>query len=157
MSKLCVFKCAVTACALMLLTVVAQAQRITSLTATAKGHGELAISDTDKRKISAVTVILKEGGEAHITIFADLQLSAMGRWAESDNAIDLTITGGIVEGNATGTGKLVLRDDRKSISSLTIDAKSTTGGTVKVEFVAEEKASEPEEQTSAWIPLVVGN
>src|SRR5262245_968412 len=104
--------------AVLILSVVAMAQKVTSLTTTAKGHGTLTTTDASKRKINAVGAILREGGEAQITIFTDLQLSAQGRWTANDDVrkgIDLEITGGIVTGNATGTGKLFLREDGKSI------------------------------------------
>jgi hypothetical protein len=127
----------------------ANAQRITSLTATAKGQGTVTISDVDKHKINAVLVILKENGEAQITLYADMQLSGEATWSAGEDltqGIDLKITGGVVSGNATGAGKLFLRDDRKSIAKLTIDAVSTGGSKVKVEFTAEEKTKEPDGQ-----------
>ena len=125
--------------ALLLVSVASHAQKITSLITTAKGHGTLTTTDATKRKINAVGAILREDGEAQITIFTDLQLSAQGRWSakEDSDAIDLEITGGIVTGNATGTGKLLLREDGKTISSLSIQAKTPTGGKVKIEFTAD--------------------
>ena len=120
----------------------AAAQRITSLTSTAKGQGTVTIADVDKHKITAVLVILKENGEAEITLYADLQLYGQGTWSAGEDqseGIDIKITGGIVSGNATGTGKLFLRDDGKSIARLTINAATSSGGKVKVEFTAEEK------------------
>jgi hypothetical protein len=123
----------------LLISIASQAQKITSLISTAKGRGTLTTTDSSKRKINAVGAILREGGEAQITIFTDLQLSAQGRWTANDDlrkGIDLQITGGIVTGNATGTGKLFLREDGKSISSLSIQAKTPTGGKVKIEFTA---------------------
>jgi hypothetical protein len=124
----------------LILSVVVMAQKITSLTTTAKGRGTLTTTDASKRKINAVGAVLREGGEAQITIFTDLQLSAQGRWTANDDlrkGIDLEITGGIVTGNATGTGKLFLRDDGKSIASLSIKAKTPTGGKITIEFTAD--------------------
>lgn len=131
---------------LILFPTAAFGQRITSLVTTAKGHGEVIIPGGDRLKISAVNIVLKKTGEAQITILSDLQLSAQGRWTESENSdkeIELQITGSIVDGNAKGSGKLFLRDDRKSIARLTIDAQDKSGRNVKVEFVADEKPDEP--------------
>lgn len=118
-------------------------QRVTSLIAAAKGHGTFAISDT-KQEIHSVVVVLREGGEAQITIITDLQLSTQGRWTASDDlskGIDLEITGGIVTGNAKGTGRLFLRDDGKSIDRLNIEATSTTTKTLTIDFVADPKST----------------
>ena len=125
--------------AVLLISTASHAQKITSLVTTAKGRGTLTTTDSSKRKINAVGAILREGGEAQITIFTDLQLSAQGRWTANDDlrkGIDLQITGGIVTGNATGAGKLFLREDGKSISKLLIQAKTPTGGKVAIEFTA---------------------
>lgn len=130
----------VTAIAL-LLSVVAGAQKITSLKTTAKGQGTI-ISDIDKHEISSVMVILKENGEADLTFYADLQLSAQGSWSLDESpgqGINLKITGGVVSGNANGTGKLFLRKDGKSIDKLNIQATSADGSKVTVEFVANKK------------------
>lgn len=126
----------------LLLSVVAGAQKITSLNTTAKGQGTIIISDIDKHEISSVMVILKENGEAHLTFFTDLELSAQGSWSIGKSAgqgINLKITGGIVSGNATGTGKLFLRKDGKSIDKLNIQSTSADGSKVTVEFVADKK------------------
>jgi hypothetical protein len=128
----------------LIVSLVAMAQKITSLTTTAKGRGTLTTTDNAKRKINAVGAILREGGEAQITIFTDLQLSAQGRWTATDDyrkGIDLEITGGIVTGNATGTGKLYLREDGKTITNLVIKAKTPTGGKVSIEFTADRDQS----------------
>ncbi len=116
-------------------------QRLTSLIAAAKGHGTFTIGDT-KQEIRSVVVVLREGGEAQVTIVTELQLSTQGRWTVGDDlskGIDLKITGGIVSGNATGTGQLFLRDDAKSIDRLNIQSTSTAGGKLTVEFVADPK------------------
>ena len=120
----------------------ADAQRITSLLASAKGQGTLTVANAEKRKINAVVVNLKENGVAEITILTDLQLTASGKWTADDDSskgIALKITGGIVTGNAAGEGTLFLRSDGKSIDKLYIQAKSGTAGEVTVEFVAEKK------------------
>lgn len=119
---------------------VANAQKIQSLNATAKGKGTITTS-LDKLPIYSVMVVLKENGDADFTFYCDLQLSAKGRWTANeslDKGIDIEITGGIVSGNASGTGKLLLRPDGKSIDKLDIDAKSGSR-TITIRFVADKE------------------
>lgn len=95
-------------------------QRITSFNGTAKGQGTLTVG-RDSSKISQVVINLKENGEADITLFTDVQLFVKGQCTASDDpakGIALKISGGVVDGDATGTGTVVLRPDGKSISSL---------------------------------------
>ena len=116
-------------------------QRLTSLISAAKGHGTFTIGDT-KQEIHSIVVVLREGGDAQITIITDLQLSTQGRWTvgdDSNRVVDLKITGGIVSGNASGTGKLLLREDGKSIDKLSLQSSSTTGGKLTIDFEAEPK------------------
>jgi len=115
----------------------ASAQKIESLNSTAKGKGTIS-TGVDKLTIYSVMVVLKENGEAEFTFYCDLQLTAKGRWTANDTpdqGINLEITGGVVAGNATGSGKLFLRPDGKSIDKLNIDAKSGSR-TVSIKFVA---------------------
>jgi hypothetical protein len=113
------------------------AQKISSLTSAAKGTGRLNIASVDTHKLTGLLVILRENGVAEITLYSDGQISGQGEWSEDAdmNGIDLKITSGIIRGHASGTGKLFLRDDRKSIASLSITARAS-GNEVKVEFVA---------------------
>jgi hypothetical protein len=130
----------------LLLSAPAIAQRITSLTTTAKGQGTVTVSDIDKHALTGVLVILKENGEANITLYADMQISGEAKWSAPEDlsqGIDLKITGGIVSGNANGTGKLFLRADRKSIDSLNISETTADGSTVKVKFTAAEEKKDP--------------
>jgi hypothetical protein len=123
----------------LVFTGTAAAQKITSLQTTAKGQGTINISDIDQHKITSVLVILKENGEAQLTFYTDLQLSAKGTWSVGktlSQGIDLKITGGIVDGGGTGTGKLLLRKDGKSIKKLTIEGTSADGSKVSVDFTA---------------------
>jgi hypothetical protein len=116
---------------------ITSAQKITSLQTTAKGQGTINISDIDKHKLTSVLVILKENGDAELTFYADLQLSAKGTWSVGKSqGIDLKITGGIVSGGGNGTGKLLLRKDGKSIKKLTIDGTSADGSKISVDFTA---------------------
>ena len=126
-----------------LLALSAQSQQLESLTATAKGHG-LISSKVDKREITSALVVLREDGTVLITVCAELQLQAEGTWkatASSPEEILLKITGGVLKGEMTGSGKLLLTSDRKSIKELTINVTSSDGLEISVTFVAE--APEP--------------
>lgn len=123
-------------------------QKITSLSTTAKGQGTITISDRlsgDKtHKVNSVVVTLRENGDAEIVLVAEMQLFARGRWtAPSDlsKGIALKINGGIVTGSATGSGKLFLKPDAKSIDKLSFDAKSSARSKISVQFVADKEAS----------------
>ena len=119
------------------LPVCAQAQASDSLTAVGKGHGVIADA-VDERKITAALAVLRHDGTMMITLYSDLQLQAQGTWSvgASPEEILLTITGGDVSGNATGTGRLLLSDDRKFIKELTIKAKLFDRREIAVTFVA---------------------
>ena len=122
----------------LFLGTVAHAQKLESLNATAKGKGTISTS-VDKLTINSVMVVLKENGDAEFTFYCDLQLSAKGRWSAKgalDQGVDLEITGGVVTGDASGNGKLLLRPDGKSIDKLNIDAKTMGGRKVTIRFVA---------------------
>lgn len=128
----------------------AQPQTVTSLTANAKGQGTVTIADPEAAKsarthpVNSVVVTLRENGDAEIVLVSDMQLFARGRWtAPSDlrKGIDLKITGGIVSGNAKGSGKLFLRADGKSIDRLNFEVKSQARSKVTVAFVAEKEAA----------------
>lgn len=123
-------------------------QKISSLSTTAKGQGTITISDPlsgdKKHNVSSVVVTLKENGDAEIVLVTDMQLFARGRWtAPSDLAkgISLKINGGIVTGNANGSGKLFLKPDAKSIDKLSFDAKGMARSKVSVQFVADKEVS----------------
>ena len=126
-----------------LLPVSAQSQELESLTATAKGQGMIA-SAVDERKITSALVVLRQNGTALIVGYADLQLQAEGTWsmsASSPEEILLKITGGVLKGEMTGSGKLLLTSDRKSFKELTMNVKLADGQEVTVAFVA--GAAEP--------------
>jgi hypothetical protein len=116
------------------------AQRIVSLQSLAHGTGTL-VTDGDEYKITGVLVVLKKNGEAEFTLFTDIQLYGQGQWSagkDLSQGIDLKITGGVVK-DAKGTGKLFLRADGKSISTLAMQGASNTGGKFSVSFVAKDK------------------
>jgi len=75
-----------------------------------------------------------------ITLFTDLQLFAQGQWSppvDVVNGISLKISGGVVDGNAVGSGTLFLSADGKSPSKLNIQAKGAGSRRVIIEFVAD--------------------
>ena len=126
-----------------LVPVCAQSQESESLTVTARGHG-MVTSAVDERKITSALVILRQNGTVLITVTADLQLQAEGTWkasASSPEEILLKITGGVLKGDMTGSGKLLLTSDRKSFKELTMNVKLSDGQEVTVTFVADD--SEP--------------
>ena len=126
-----------------LLSVSAQTQKSEPLVIKAKGHGKM-ISVVDDRKITSALVVLRPDGTALITVTADIMLQAQGTWkaiAGAPQEIDLKITGGAVNGEVNGSGKLLLTSDRKSMKELTVDVRSSDGQDISLTFVAE--ASDP--------------
>lgn len=123
----------------LVLPVCAQGQKSDSLTAVAKGDGVIADA-FEERKFTAALAVLRPDGTVLITLYSDLQLQAQGTWSASDSSPDeilLKITGGEVSGNVTGTGKLLLSNDRKFIKELRINAKLFDGREIAVTFVAD--------------------
>ena len=57
--------------------------------------------------------------------------------ASSPEEIILKITGGVLKGEMTGSGKLFVTSDRKSLKELTINVKTTDGREIAVTFVAD--------------------
>jgi len=122
----------------------AATQKLTSLTATAKGQGTITVTNPGveerKRPLHSVVVTLRENGEAEIVVITDMQLMAQGRWTKPTDlskGISLKITGGTVTNNAKGSGKLFLKPDGKTIDKLNFEAKSTARSKVTVDFVAD--------------------
>lgn len=116
-----------------------QSQQPESIKAFAKGHGSIVSAD-EKRNITAVLVLLQPNGTAQITLISDLQLHAEATWSVSDSSSEeilLKITGGELSGNASGSGKLVLSNDKQSIRELVIKAKLFDGRELTLKFVAE--------------------
>jgi hypothetical protein len=123
-----------------LLPVSAQSQRLESLTATAKGHGVIT-SAIDKREITSALVVLRQNGTVLITVTAELLLQAEGTWKVSDTSPDeivLKITGGVLKGEMSGSGKLLLTSDGNSFRQLTANIKTVDGIEIKVTFAADD-------------------
>ena len=125
--------------ALALMSVSAQAQQGESVTVYGKGHGSI-VSTVDTRNITAALVVLRPNGTATITLISDLQLQAEAEWSSSKSSseeIELKIIGGELSGNASGSGKLLLSDDRKAIKELSIKAKSFDGRELTLTFISD--------------------
>lgn len=117
----------------------AQSQQIESMTVFAKGHGSI-VSTVEDRNISSALVVLRQNGQAVITLYSDLQIQIQGTWSVSDSSpqeIQLKITGGELGGNASGSGKVLLSNDRKSITELAITGKSSNGCDLTIRFTAD--------------------
>ena len=123
----------------------AQSQQLESLTATAQGHGLLS-SAVEKREITSALVVLRKDGTALIAVTADLHLQAEGTWKASASSPDLMllkITGGVLKGEMTGSGKMLLTSDGKSFKQLAVNAKTVDGQEITVTFAADD--SKPRE------------
>ena len=123
-----------------LVAVSAQSRQLESLTATAKGHGMIN-SEIDKREITSALVVLRQNGTMLITVTAELQLHAEGTWkasASSPDEILLKITGGVLKGEMTGSGKLLLTSDGKSFRQLVVNLKTIDGREITVTFAADD-------------------
>jgi hypothetical protein len=122
------------------LAVSAQSQQLESLTATAKGHGMIS-SEIDRQEITSALVVLRQNGTVLITVTAELQLQAQGTWkasASSPDEILLKITGGVLKGEMTGSGKLLLTSDGKSFRHLAVNVKTIDGREITVTFAADD-------------------
>ena len=123
----------------------AQSQQLESLTATAKGHGMIT-SAVETREITSALVVLRKNGTLLITVSADIQLQAEGTWkasASSPDEILLKITGGVLKGEMTGSGKMLLTSDGKSFRQLAVNVKTVDGQEITVTFAADD--SKPRE------------
>ena len=122
-----------------ILPVPAQSRETGSRTAFARGHGSI-VSVIEKRQVYAALVVLRQNGKAVITLYSDLQLQVQGTWSMSDSSsheIQLKITGLEVDGSASGSGKVLLSNDRKHIRELMITSKLLNGPEVTARFTAD--------------------
>lgn len=124
---------------LVLSSVHARAQEVGSVTVYGKGHGSI-ISAVENRKLTAALVVLRPNGTAMIALISDMQMDAEAEWSASKSSsdeIDLKIVGGELNGNWSGSGKLVLSDDRKALKELSIKGRSFDGRELAVTFVTD--------------------
>jgi hypothetical protein len=129
----------------LILPVWMSAQQLASLNALAKGKGTMVANGVDKYKLTGVLVLLKENGDAQITLYTDIQIQSQGRWfaTKDPKVINLKMSGGVEGDNSNVKGKLVLREDRKSIASLTAQGRGISGTKYEINFVADDKESAP--------------
>ena len=115
----------------------AVAQQPKSRVASARGEGTIKVGK-EEFKVHSVVVKLMEDKTAEITLVSDITIFIEGTWSGSvEDGIDLLITGGATQGGLDGNGKLLVRDDGKSIDRLTLRAvNKSTHRTIDVSFTA---------------------
>jgi len=118
---------------------IAAGQDDKSLVASANGQGTIKLGK-EEFKVYAVVVKLFEDNKAEINVVSDISIFVNGTWSrgsDADKSIDLKISGGSVNGNLDGGGKLLLKDDRKAIAGLNLQiVNKGTKKLIKVDFVA---------------------
>lgn len=117
----------------------AQSQQLESLTATAKGHGKISF-EVDEREITSALVVLRQNSTFLITVTAEIHLQAEGTWKASVTSPDeilLKITGGVLKGEMTGSGKILLTSDGKSFRQLAVNLKTRDGCEITVDFATD--------------------
>lgn len=127
------------------LPVCVSAQKPATLNALAKGKGTMVANGVDRYQLTGVLVILKENGDAQVTLYSDIQFFAQGRWSRSKDpkVINLKLSGQVVDDKSSVRGKLTMREDGKSIASLTAQGRGISGTKYEVSFVADDKDSAP--------------
>ena len=129
-----------TFCALLTLGSVAFAQDPQpSLVVSANGAGKIKLGK-EEFNLNAVVAKGFQDGKIEINLVTDITVFISGTWSratENDKTIDLKITGGSTSGNLDGGGKLILSDDRKSITSLKLQlVNKITKKTITADFTA---------------------
>jgi len=133
--------------------VYAQAQEFDSLTTVTKGHGVIS-SALEERKLTGALAVLRHDHTLLVTLYSDLQLQVQGTWSASSSSPEEILLKITEEANcsATGTGKLLLSNDRMFIKELTIKGKLFDGHDIVVTFVADS----PEDRQKEYEPGSVG-
>jgi hypothetical protein len=102
------------------------------------GEGTIKIGQ-EVFKLYAVLAKLFDNGVAELHLATDITIILTAKWfptGDEKNAIDLEITGAATKGRVTGTGKLFLSADHKSIDSLRLLMVNTvTRRNIEVDFV----------------------
>ena len=108
--------------------VTGEAQENQSRLASANGQGTLRVGD-ERFKINSVIVKLIDDRKAEITLVSDITVFLTGTWSnhgESQDEVDLEVTGGANPGGLEGRGKVFLTNDGKSITRLSLKGMSRT-------------------------------
>ena len=106
----------------------AQAQETQERLAHSEGQGWLKVGE-ESFKISSVIVKLLADRKAELTLVSDITVFLNATWTnrgESQEAFDLQIVGGATASGVQGTGRLVLGNDGKSVSKLSLKGVSKT-------------------------------
>ena len=104
------------------------AQDNQSRLAVANGQGILRVGD-ERFKINSVIVKLIDDRKAEITLVSDITVFLTGTWSnhgESQEEVDLEVTGGASPGGMEGRGKVFLTSDGKSVTRLSLKGLSRT-------------------------------
>ena len=116
-----------------------KAQENQSRLAVANGQGMLRVGE-ERFKINSVIVKLFEDRKVEITLVSDITLFLTGTWSnhgESQDEVDLEVTGGANPGGLEGKGKVFLTSDGKSVTRLSLKGMSrTTKRPVEANFTA---------------------
>jgi hypothetical protein len=123
------------------LPVCVSAQHIASLNTLVKGKGTMTANGIDTYKLTGVLVILKQNGDAQITLYSDIQIQAMGQWSISKDpkVINLKLGGGTERDGSNVKGKLTMSEDGKSVASLTAQGSGVSGSKYLINFVTDDK------------------
>jgi hypothetical protein len=101
------------------------------------GQGTLKVGQ-EQFKITSVIVKLLSDRKAEITLVTDITVFLNATWSnrgDSQTEVDLEIVGGATASGLQGTGKLVLGNDGKSVSKLSLKGVSRTSKrTIQAEF-----------------------
>lgn len=123
--------------AMLVTYLVAKAQDNQARIAHSSGQGMLRVGD-EKFQITSVIVKLEADRRAEVTLSSDITFFISGTWSnqtESQQEIDLEITGGATPGGLAGKGKVFLSSDGKAVSRLSLKGISrTTKRAVNVNF-----------------------
>jgi len=127
-------------CALLALSSFAFAQDPQpSLVASANGEGTIKLGK-EEFKLNAVVVKGFQDGKIEINLVTDITVFISGTWSranDNDKIIAVKITGNSTSGNLDGGGKLILSDDRKSITGLKLQVvNKITRKTITADFTA---------------------
>ena len=116
---------------------VVQAQDSQERLAHSDGQGTLKVGQ-EQFKISSVIVKLLSDRKAEITLVTDITVFLNATWSNrgySQQEFDLEIIGGATASGLQGTGKVLLGNDGKSVSKLSLKGVSRTSKrTVQADF-----------------------
>jgi hypothetical protein len=120
-------------------SVISAQERPNTLETTAKGKGTIKVG-REQFQLHTVILKLKEEGKLEMILVSDISLFFEGSWSWADaagKAVQLKIHGGAT-GSVEGGGKVTLRDDGQSISTMSLQTANKFRKTiVNVQFTAD--------------------